>query len=573
MGGRKVLGCISVLTLLAGGALPAQQPQRSQPTFRIASDLVVLDLIATDPDGRFVADLKPSEIQVWQDGKPQAVQFVTRVGGPRHARASLPSTAATADTTAGTRDPITLAIVVDLHSTPADALAAVKRTIASLGPDGLPPGSQVMLATLDEGLIVRQRLTPDLDAVRTAVHTLTPAARSAANTAEIIDTATRLCEVASSPLDPTPALHQTMTLARSHIAEAQRRLELATDSLGTLAGALGAAQGRKHVVFYSAGYALSPGNALAEFLSALNSRCRGTAAEGLRRRIAEELAPYTRTDTTRAVRQMIDRANRAQVALYAADTEALGGGDFDASQAAPDASLPSAPLRRGAVKAAQEEFLQMAASDTGGRAFLRPRDMAEPLRYALADAAEHYLVGYTPASTPKKGTFHRTEVKVSRPGVDLRYRAGYYEATDTELAARDVEQALRTPHVLAHTGLSVDARLSGRKLRVTSLVPPAAVRFDAKDGAHVGTISVHATLRDARGRLVGGRVLFGRDIALRLNPQQLDAMRQSDNVEIPVEVDVPGAGPYELTVAVRASGGWLGAQTVPLSPAGGSRRP
>jgi VWFA-related protein len=55
-----------------------QAPQ--QPTFRVQTELVQVDVIATDAKGEFVADLKRDDFEVLEDGKAQAIaafQLVT----------------------------------------------------------------------------------------------------------------------------------------------------------------------------------------------------------------------------------------------------------------------------------------------------------------------------------------------------------------------------------------------------------------------------------------------------------------------------------------------------------------
>ena len=58
---------LSLFTLAA----PEAAPQEDQPpVFRTESDLVLVDLVATDKEGRFVADLRVEEIQVRADSPP-----------------------------------------------------------------------------------------------------------------------------------------------------------------------------------------------------------------------------------------------------------------------------------------------------------------------------------------------------------------------------------------------------------------------------------------------------------------------------------------------------------------------
>src|SRR5688500_6689017 len=62
----------------------AQQPPASQtPTFRASVDLITTDMIARNSrTEQFVADLKPNEIEIYEDGvKQEMVSFVLTHGG------------------------------------------------------------------------------------------------------------------------------------------------------------------------------------------------------------------------------------------------------------------------------------------------------------------------------------------------------------------------------------------------------------------------------------------------------------------------------------------------------------
>ncbi len=72
-------------TLLAQGAQQAPPPAAAQqPTFRVSVDLVTTDLhrARRQPD-QFVADLKPSEIEVYEDGVKQDIASLVLIHGGR----------------------------------------------------------------------------------------------------------------------------------------------------------------------------------------------------------------------------------------------------------------------------------------------------------------------------------------------------------------------------------------------------------------------------------------------------------------------------------------------------------
>jgi hypothetical protein len=59
---------------LLGSILLAQVPQ--PPRFRVAVDAVRIDAVVTDTKNNVVRDLTPTDFEIFQDGKPQKVQFV-----------------------------------------------------------------------------------------------------------------------------------------------------------------------------------------------------------------------------------------------------------------------------------------------------------------------------------------------------------------------------------------------------------------------------------------------------------------------------------------------------------------
>ncbi|HWQ35970.1 MAG TPA: VWA domain-containing protein [Blastocatellia bacterium] len=52
-----------------------QQPAHQNPAVRIDTDLVVIDVTATDDSGNYVRDLKADDFQVYEDGNPRRIDF------------------------------------------------------------------------------------------------------------------------------------------------------------------------------------------------------------------------------------------------------------------------------------------------------------------------------------------------------------------------------------------------------------------------------------------------------------------------------------------------------------------
>jgi len=99
-------------------------------------------------------------------------------------------------------------------------------------------------------------------------------------------------------------------------------------------------------------------------------------------------------------------AQRANVSLYMIDPTGLDG------------SSPSSP---------NKEFMRVVANTTGGRAIVGNNAPASQAPVILAENASYYLLTFRSAGTGETGKFRRVEVKVGRPGVEVRARRGYIE--------------------------------------------------------------------------------------------------------------------------------------------------
>jgi len=71
------------------------------------------------------------------------------------------------------------------------------------------------------------------------------------------------------------------------------------------------------------------------------------------------------------------------------------------------------------------ETMKDLADGTGGRAFYNNNDLQSAIGKAMEDAQVSYMIGFY-ASDPPDEAFHEIKVKVDRPGVEARYRSGYF---------------------------------------------------------------------------------------------------------------------------------------------------
>ena len=127
-------------------------------------------------------------------------------------------------------------------------------------------------------------------------------------------------------------------------------------------------------------------------------------------------------------RELLQRANRANVSFYPIDARGLVV--FDT------------PIELGVPIGADREWLTQRynglrdmASQTDGHAVLDTNDVAGAMRKVFADVGSYYLLGYYSTNVRLDGRFRRLRVEVSRPNAQVRARPGYLAPTESEARA------------------------------------------------------------------------------------------------------------------------------------------
>jgi VWFA-related protein len=138
--------------------------------------------------------------------------------------------------------------------------------------------------------------------------------------------------------------------------------------------------------------------------------------------IGSNIAVTSRGGCASAVSEARDRALRAigaaNLTVYAFDPSGLQTLLANASMSSPSGRMGLANLQR-------ISNLMMLPDHTGGRAVFG-NEPAQSLPAIFRESNSYYVIGFHPAHAD--GRFHDIAVKVSRPGVILQARRGYYAA-------------------------------------------------------------------------------------------------------------------------------------------------
>ena len=144
-------------------------------------------------------------------------------------------------------------------------------------------------------------------------------------------------------------------------------------------------------------------------------KVKPATSDDVRRQVIVVLSDGEDTSSLVTFDQLLDTAKRSQTAIYA-----VGLGLEEAS-----------PSLRPAVRSDGEFGLRQLAQETGGRLFLpkRPIDLLDVYSQIANELTNQYIVGYLSTNAGADGAWRRVAVRVNRPNLQARTRAGYYAAT------------------------------------------------------------------------------------------------------------------------------------------------
>jgi Ca-activated chloride channel homolog len=142
------------MTISVFGASPQQPAQVPQATIRTRVELVNVVFAATDRNGKAVPGLKAGDFQVFEDRKPQAIDYFS-------------------DWTQGTEVPLTIALLVDTSASVKSKLEYEKQTASDFFRHVLRQDRDIaLIIQFDSDVNLVQDFTQDPDRLNAALDTL-----------------------------------------------------------------------------------------------------------------------------------------------------------------------------------------------------------------------------------------------------------------------------------------------------------------------------------------------------------------------------------------------------------------
>lgn len=267
-------------------------------------------------------------------------------------------------------------------------------------------------------------------------------------------------------------------------------------------------------------------------------------------------------DNAQYFRDITENANRANASFYTVDPRGLAAWD---TPLGPGRPLPMAVdqlhLRT------RLEAIRTLATATDGMWVTGNNDLNQSLKRIADDLTSYYLLGYYSTNSRLDGKFRKLQVRVKRPGVDVRARRGYRAPTEAEvISARAAAASPVTPEATAITS-AMDALARIRpeaRFRIHAApgddpadgvtrvwiageiqAPPASDPWTRGGSADID-VNAGGVTTSARVTLAAGERAFltsvtlpkpatdTLDVRARLTGSEPDAARLADSIRVPI---------------------------------------
>ncbi|HWX41009.1 MAG TPA: VWA domain-containing protein [Blastocatellia bacterium] len=441
---------IATASAFQSGAGRQEDRKQEEQKVVIGTSEVVLDVVVRDKKGRPVKDLGKTDFEIYEDGVKQNIEsfrLYQREAGREatpavgdSGKAAAPSTSAPHPATVTARSPFegvsVVALVFDRLSPNARELA--HKAAASYVSETLKRDDLAGVFAIDLSLHVVQPYTNDTRLLSSAVDravsiSANTFASNAAQASQQMEQAGKMQEQADAATGAAAgaggqsagaaaaaagasnaaaqlAQLQANMLNTFEVLERNEQGYATTNALLSIISPLGNIPGRKAIIFFSEGLSI-PTAVEHRFRSVINAANRANVtfypidAAGLR-------ATSVLVETSDELKGIANQRSR-QVATGREDRS---GRPMSTVMERNENLLRSNP----------EGGLGQLADETGGFLIRDKNNLSAGLVHIDEDMRSHYVLTYVPKNQDYDGKFRQVSVKLSRSGLDLQTRKGYF---------------------------------------------------------------------------------------------------------------------------------------------------
>jgi VWFA-related protein len=476
----KICALLLEFALLGSSSFPSlsqSAQQQSDYTFRVQSDLVLVNVTVRDKSGNLMLGLKAGDFTVLEDNKPQKVvsfdiENVDAVANQSVAQTQplqnlpqptqQPSAApAAADAANQFKDRRLIVLFFDLTGMEPDEIDRAITSAEHYVDTQMAPADLVSIVSLGSALLVNQDFTSDRDLLKKQIQAFGEGSGQGYE------------EGTTGTTEGTPDTGQPFTAddTEYNIFNTDRRLE----ALRSVAEKLSRLQQKKSLIYFSSGM------------------------------------DRTGIENQSELRAATNAAVRSNMAIYTMDMRGLqalvaGGEAQNASMRGTSAYSGQSTISALNSNFTTQETLVTLASDTGGRAFLDSNDFSQVFKGVQQDTSTYYLLGYRSTNPARDGRYRRITVKVNAPGAKIDYRKGYYAPADYQHSTKE-DKELQLQEELASDLPTTDLplylgdayfRLEANKffIPISLVVPGSEIPFTRNSDRDKATLDVIGVVTD-----------------------------------------------------------------------------
>jgi VWFA-related protein len=442
---------------------PKPAPQQESPAvLKVTTRLITVDVVARDHHGDAVKDLKSGDFQiVEQAGSHKAQEQIASfrlldralAKAPDAEKAALQLPAgvyANLVTSKSLSVPPTILLVDGLNTDATAQVQVRQKMIHLLG--SAPSDVPMAVFLLGRQLRMLQNFTTDAKLLRAAAERAMTLEATNLQTKDLRDDtmshSSLLEEMAGAdgqsdipggpPGVPTGSVGggggNSATLLAMRALELQQfereqyaesmdiRVKMTLDALRVIARHVSGYPGRKNLIWISSTFPLA---IMPDANVTMVAKFSGIRSYG--------------EDLTAVASALTD----AQIAVYPVDPRGMDTQQmFD-----PQSRAKMNPFSEGAalgresdLRFSSQQSMHDLADQTGGKVCLNNNDLSECVKRAVDDSSSYYELTYYPTDKNWHGEFRKINVKTTRPGVQLSFRAGYFARdSDATISAKDAK--------------------------------------------------------------------------------------------------------------------------------------
>ncbi|MCM3879701.1 MAG: VWA domain-containing protein [Vicinamibacterales bacterium] len=419
---RLVGASLGVVWLLPATGMETRAQNAPAVTFQTEITYVDLDVTVTDQQGRLIGDLVKEDFEIFEDGKPQKVEMFSyvEIQTERPDRFLVSNRPVASDVRSNRRafdGRVYLIVLDDLDISPIRT-ATVKRSArefverhfgandmaAVVYTSGRTDASQEF--TSDPGLLVaaidkfvgRRLRSAAVEVLE--MHYFRQMKEGVGADEAVQDTGNR---------KPGSGISDSAAGFDIRDSEREQRTMAMLDTLRNLGELMSSVRGRrKAVLLFSEGVEMP----MSELLGSV----------------------HTGTDVVGGIKDAITAAARSNVSFFTLDPRGLTGLIMENMDVSGSASQETTVGAFGSLNAQQalltemrvsQDSLRVLSEETGGFAAVNTNDLGSAFGRIVDASSRYYVLGYYPPAHPQDGRFHKIDVRVKRPGLNVSARKGY----------------------------------------------------------------------------------------------------------------------------------------------------